>query len=219
MTLTDYSTKLKRINRELTLRTAAYNNLIEEKERILNSISELKDKEKILHETCVLLQEACSYSRSKLKNTIENVVSSSLKEIFQDPSMGFKIEYGSSHNKTTASFLVTKIQDGKELNLDIMNECGGGVADIVSLAIRITLLLYHSNSVAKILILDEACTSISTFSGEVLTNLGKWLKGMCDKFDLQIILVTQKTELAMEADKCFKVELRNGKSEVKETRP
>lgn len=198
---------LQKINRTLSEKAIRYNLLIEKKSEILNKIGDLTKREKVLYDCTLLLQEASTFSRSKMKQDIELVVSQALQDIFQDPSMGFVIEYDSSHNKVIANFFVTKLVDGKTLQLDILSECGGGVADVVSLAIRVVLLLYHSKNVAKILMLDEACTSISNFSGEVLNNLGKWLKMVSDKFDIQIILVTQKTELASFADKTFKVEI------------
>lgn len=207
MNLQKSSQLLNKINRILSEKAVKYNLVVEQKKSILDRISNLTKKEKLLYQTCLLLQESSTFSRSKMKKDIENVVSQALQDIFSDPTMGFEIEYGRSHNKVSANFFLTKHVDGKQMQLDILEECGGGVADVVSLAIRVVLLLYHSKNVAKILMLDEACTSISNFSGEVLNNLGKWLKMVADKFKIQIILVTQKTELASFADKTFKVEI------------
>lgn len=198
---------LNKINRLLSEKAVKYNLLVEKKAEITNSIQDLTKRERVLYNASLLLQEASTFSRLKMKQDIEHVVSHALKDVFEDPTMGFVIEYDSSHNKVIANFFLTKQVDDQTIQLDILEECGGGVADVVSLAIRVVLLLYHSRNVAKILLLDEACTSISNFSGEVLNNLGKWLKMVSEKFDIQIILVTQKSELAAFADKSFKVEM------------
>jgi DNA repair exonuclease SbcCD ATPase subunit len=203
--LQNLNERLKKINKTLTNDAVQYNFLVDRKKNLLEKISELTQKEKILQQASVLLQEASTYSRLKMKKDIESVVGKALRQIFEDPSMGFHIEYGSSHNKVTADFFLKKTVDGKQVQLDIMNECGGGVADVVALAIRIVLLLYHSKTVSKILMLDEACTSISNFSGEVLNNLGRWLSSISKEFSIQIILITQKSELAAFADKSFEV--------------
>ena len=202
-----YQAKLNKIHEKIQQRIFQKESLKSLKSSLEDQSRSLKVREKTLHEACLLLQESSAYSRAKLKNVIEGIVSEALRDIFGDPSMGFEIQYGSSHNKTIANFFVTKIRGSSKVSLDIMNECGGGVADVVALSIRVVLLVYHSKSLSRILMLDEACTSISTFSMDVLENLAKWLKKISEQHDIQIILITQKVELTHEADKVFTVHL------------
>lgn len=208
---------LKDIYRSITENTIKYNLLVEKKNGLLDDLKILKEREVVLSETCRLLQEATTFSRKRLKECIETTVTSALRDIIGDNTIGFKIKYEVSHNKTVADFYMTKIIDDETVYLDIMNECGGGIADIVSIAIRIVLLTYHSSTLSKILLLDEACTSISNFSQELLSNLAKWLKSVSDRFDIQIILITQKEEFIQHSDKVFVVRNENGSSSITNT--
>lgn len=208
---------LKDIYRSITENTIKYNLLVEKKNGLLDDLKILKERETVLSETCRLLQEATTFSRKRLKECIETTVTSALRDIIGDNTIGFEIKYEVSHNKTVADFYMTKIIDDETVYLDIMNECGGGIADIVSIAIRIVLLTYHSSTLSKILLLDEACTSISNFSQELLSNLAKWLKSVSDRFDIQIILITQKEEFIQHSDKVFVVRNENGSSSITNT--
>lgn len=208
------SESVRRLNKVLTQEAIQYNLLVEQKNKLLVDISELTKKEQILHDACVILQESSFVSRNRLKTQIETIVTSALRDIIGDPTMGFQIVYDSSHNKVIADFYVTKFMNGETVMLDIMNECGGGIADIVSLAIRVVLLEYHSLTLSKILVLDEVCTSISNFSQEILSNLGKWLNMVSHQFDIQVILVTQKEELANEAGSVFITEFMGESTRV-----
>lgn len=207
---------LKDIFRSITENTIKHNMLVEQRNELISNVSSLKEREEVLSETCRLLQEATTFSRKRLKDCIESTVTSALQDIIGDTTIGFEIHYGTSHNKTVADFYMTKVLNRKKINLDIMNECGGGIADIVSIAIRVVLLTYHSATLSKILILDEACTSISNFSNELLSNLAKWLKMVSDKFDIQIILITQKEEFIQYSDKVFLMKNEDGISIVLE---
>lgn len=209
---------LKDIYRSITENTIKYNLLVEKKNGLLDDLKILKERETVLAETCRLLQEATTFSRKRLKECIETTVTSALRDIIGDNTIGFEIKYEVSHNKTVADFYMTKVIDDETVYLDIMNECGGGIADIVSIAIRIVLLTYHSSTLSKILLLDEACTSISNFSQELLSNLAKWLKSVSDRFDIQIILITQKEEFIQHSDKVFVVRNDNGYSTIADTR-
>jgi DNA repair exonuclease SbcCD ATPase subunit len=98
-----------------------------------------------------------------------------------------------------------------EFEVDILSSDGGGIVDIASLALRVAA--WSLGTSANTLILDEPGKFLSRNLvgqfAEIIAELGK-------KLNLQIIMVSHVPELIENSDKVFRVELKDGISQVKE---
>ena len=108
----------------------------------------------------MLYDKTSEYSREQAKIQIENLVSRCLSYIFEK-EMNFKIEIKIKNNNPSAKFFIEEELDIdgeiKSFTYDIVDARGGGVVDIVSLALRISFIMLYENSLANIIVLDEPC--------------------------------------------------------------
>ncbi|MCR3957007.1 MAG: ATPase, partial [Gudongella sp.] len=92
---------------------------------------------------------------------------------------------------------------------------GGGVVDIVSLALRISFMQTHKPSIEGPLILDEPAKHVSE---EYIYNVGDFVRQSSSMFNRQIIMVTHNSHLAALSEDAYRVELKGTESSVSRVR-
>ena len=161
-----------------------------------------------LEEARVIFQTAAQITQTQLAERIEKIVSSALAAVFPDPYT-FKIEFVKKRNSTECNLLFEK--NGKTRSP--LSACGFGAADIASLALRVAYWKLDENA-RNCLILDEPTRYLSLDKHEsasmMISQLSKMPGG------LQFLIVTHSKSLSKYADKCFKVEQKEGVSFLEE---
>lgn len=192
---------------------------IGERERIKKEISEkeseLKKIEKerdILKKSSEILKNAYEKVRKNTMEGIESLVNKALQKIFDD--LIFKIELEDERNKKVAKPLIKKITQDFEFEGDPLNTSGGTVSQIISLALRISILEKSLNPRFEgPLILDEPLTFLDERSKR---KIGDFIKSISEYLKRQIILITHDRILMEIGDKIFYVTQEEGESKVQE---
>jgi DNA repair exonuclease SbcCD ATPase subunit len=142
---------------------------------------------------------------------IESTVSAALLAVFGE-GYTFKIVMRQIGNQAAAEWQVVSQYGDVEVAASPEDARGGGITDVVSLALRLAMLELLRPKVEGPLILDEPGKMISQ---AYLPNMAYFLKQYAQKTGRQILLVTHADQLAEVADKCYMVTQTNGISEVR----
>lgn len=187
------------------------------RERILEQIEENKKMIKEINEqielnekVSILLQKTSEFARNQAKLQIESLVTNCLQYIFES-NVEFKIEIEESYSKPNAEFyVITKDNDITVKNKPELSR-GGGVIDIISLALRIAFLQIHKPKIEGPLILDEPAKHVSE---EYIYNVAEFLKKASEMFQRQIIMVTHNNHLSAIGTNTYRVQLKGSISQV-----
>lgn len=187
------------------------------RERILEQIEENKKMIKEINEqielnekVSILLQKTSEFARNQAKLQIESLVTNCLQYIFES-NVEFKIEIEESYSKPSAEFyVITKDNDITVKNKPELSR-GGGVIDIISLALRIAFLQIHKPKIEGPLILDEPAKHVSE---EYIYNVAEFLKKASEMFQRQIIMVTHNNHLSAIGTNTYRVQLKGSISQV-----
>ncbi|MBM7623270.1 ATP-binding protein [Sporohalobacter salinus] len=195
---------------EYNLRKGQRDQLVDEKKERQKRIKKLKEEIEVFEETRILLQETAEYAREQAKQQIENLVTKALQYVFGS-EFSFKIEIEEKRGRPSAEFYVVSDYQDQKLKNNPQTARGGGIVDVVSLALRIAILESYRPKVAGPLVLDEPAKHVSE---EYISNVAQFLKHINQHFSRQVIIVTHKSYLSEIGDKAFQVKLREGISEV-----
>ena len=157
----------------------------------------------------ILLQKTSDYARSQMKQTIEYIVTNALQVVFNQ-ELRFEVELGTRAGAPTAEFYVV---DNLGLRYKPMDARGGGLVDVISTALRLSILELYQPKIQGPVILDEPGKMISA---EYASNFAYFLKEYCQRIGRQVIMITHNSALAEIADKSIQVSIKNGVSEVKD---
>jgi chromosome segregation ATPase len=177
----------------------------------LARLKEVTTQIDLYEKTRILLQEAGKIAREEAKKQIEQLVTDALQFVFESDNIAFEIEMKETRGRVEANFWIVSEYEGKMARFDATDSRGGGVVDIVSLALRLAMLQAFKPEVGGPLMLDEPGKHVSAeFSG----NMARFLKEVAGRFGRQTIMVTHNAELAGAADVAYGFLLEDGKSRV-----
>jgi DNA repair exonuclease SbcCD ATPase subunit len=157
---------------------------------------------------------SAEHARMQAKQQLETLVTNALKYVF-GPAFRFEIELSDHGGNPTSDFYVVTEWEGQTVKNKPQDARGGGVVDIVSLALRIALLETIKPRLEGPIILDEPGKHVSE---DFIIPMIEFLKSVGETFGRQIILVTHNVHLTESADTAYYVRLAGGKSEVEKSR-
>jgi len=152
-----------------------------------------------------LFQSAAEATQKQLEFHISGLVSSALSAVWDNP-YEFVLEFVQKRGKTEAELWIER--DGERMKP--LDAAGGGVVDIISLALRMAFWSLTKTS-RPLLLLDEP---LKQLSADKQSKASDMLKSISEKLGIQILMVTHEKALLDAVDKQFEVKLVNGISEV-----
>ncbi|MNQ32103.1 chromosome segregation protein [compost metagenome] len=206
-----YRQELDKMKAKLNERRGAWSQLNTEIANL--NARTLKHRTELQHsqEMQVLLQRTSDAARQYGKGRLEEIVTSALQFVF-GPDVSFEIELYETAGRPQAEFYLVTEVNGEHIKTRPMESNGGGVVDIIALALRIAVLQIHNKpGIMGPIILDEPGKHVSE---EYAEKMATFLKEMSAYFDRQIIMVTHQPYLAQVADNNQEIQLINGKSQV-----
>lgn len=157
-------------------------------------------KEKNILTKCTkLLAYISSVNEDKIVKLFEHTLSAALKDIFDD-SYQFKFDMKTRRDSSACEFLIQ--HDPLSRMVDIVLCNGKSIQEIVAVIFRIILVKLDKKS-RKIVILDEPLSGIEIERQRITS---KFLADICNKFDIQLIVVTHSLEFVEHAGKIIDID-------------
>jgi DNA repair exonuclease SbcCD ATPase subunit len=155
----------------------------------------------------ILLQKTSDYARQQAKQRIEEIVTSALSVVF-GKDYSFTVEIAVKANQPVAEYYLSSEGVTTQLRPPDYDR-GGGVADVVSLALR--LAVGELSGIRGPLFLDEVGKHVSQ---EYAPNVAYFLKEYSQKFNRQINLITHNSHLAEIGSVSIGVRQQGGRSKI-----
>lgn len=194
-------------NRVLYLNEKGRKEQLEERKRELEaSLQRAVDNMDVLEKVRILLQKVSEYAREQSRAQIEALVTNCLQFIF-DTGIEFRIEINEVRGRPEAEFYVISMQGGTVVRTKPQEARGGGVVDIISLAVRVAMLQCSTLEVNGPILLDEPAKHVSD---EYIIQVAEFLKQVSVMFDRQVIMVTHNRHLSEIADRAYRIEMADG---------
>lgn len=214
MSLQQYQQELDRMASEYHQRAGQAQRLKEQAASLDSRINDLDDQLQVAEEARLLLNKAGAEARESARLRLETTVTDALRYVY-GPEFRFIIEIDEGGKRAEAEFYVESISDGEAIRNKPEDSRGGGVIDLISIALRVSLIQIHSNpSIKGPIILDEPGKHVSA---DYTMKLATFLKQMSAAFGRQIIISTHQSDLASIADEQIEVEMKGGRSYVNVT--
>lgn len=167
----------------------------------------LNTNKPILEDAQALIQETARETQEQLKYHLEDIIQMGLEICFPEEYTAY-VEFESKRGKTECDIYLRN-EAGKRI--DPVEDSGGGLVDIVSLALRMACWVISSS--APVIFFDEPFKwvdiSLRPLAGELL-------KTISEKLNIQILMVTHDEEMRAIANKIFEIKKIKRKSIIEE---
>lgn len=172
---------------------------------------EVRRRLEVLQQVKILFQESSAFAREQARQQVEHMVTQALQYTF-GPDIAFKVELLERRGQPEAEFYVVSSYGGVEVKTRPEDARGGGVVDVVSMALRMALLETSLPPLPGPLLLDEPGKHVSR---EFAPNLARFIKSLADAFGRQVLMVTHNRHFTETADRVYVVDLVDGRSRVR----
>lgn len=200
---------------DLNRRKGQRDSLQDQKRLKESRITELKHEVETLRQVTRLFSLAGDYARRESKETMERLVTNALKMVFQGDHE-FHIDFEERAERSEAEFTVSSTYGGDQVvQNDPRDSRGGGIVDVISLALRVALLETSHPPIEGPLILDEPGKHVSE---QYIRQVAEFLNAVCNSFDRQVIMVTHNHQLADAGAAAYQIEIQGGESIVSSVR-
>ena len=145
-------------------------------------------------------------TQQQLQFRISNLTTLALMGVFDDP-YDLVVEFIERRNKTECDLYFER----NGCRVSPLSAAGGGAVDVAAFALRTASWSMKRPRTRPVLFLDEPFRFLSI---NHLPKAGEMIKQISEKLNLQIIMVTHLDDLVENADRVFRVTMKNGKSIV-----
>lgn len=173
-------------------------------------IIDLTYKEDVTLKASLFLQTLSDQTRLQVLDKISGIVTEALQTV-KDKNLVFTMQLVTKANQPTLEMGILDKLSGQ--TYDILNSFGGGICDIVSLALRVALLVKWQPTLSRVLILDEACKHVAQKDQELLA---AFVRKLSEALNLQFVWISHADILQQAAHKVFEVTKDGGLSKAEE---
>lgn len=190
--------------------------LYDDQKKRRNRLIEYKLREEkrieILKQAQTLILACAEETQNQLEYHLSDLVSNALSSVLDSPYK-LILDFDQKRNHTEANIYLENKSGEKIKPLDNL---GGGVIDITSVALQISFWSMTNPRLSPILILDEP---LRFLKGDTLPEKGaQLLKKISEELGIQILLISHQEEQIKSADKIFKIQKLKNRSNVEETK-
>jgi DNA repair exonuclease SbcCD ATPase subunit len=175
--------------------------------RLTTAESELnlaKQNESQLYEVRDILQDTATQSREHARDILQSTVTTALQYIF-GVDYSCNIHIPDDTLKPEAHIYIVQNCNGTLVQTEPVYGRGGGVVDVVSLALRAAMIQLQNNPpTTGPIILDEPGKHVSAQHG---VKLAQFIEFLSRELNRQIILTTHNMDIAASASKVFTADI------------
>lgn len=175
-----------------------------------DKLIKLTDREDVTQKASLFLQSLSDQTRLQVLDKISGIVTDALQTV-KDKNLVFTMNLVTKANQPTLEMGILDKLSGQ--TYDVMTSFGGGICDIVSLALRVALLVKWQPSLSRVLVLDEACKHVAQKDQELLA---VFVRKLSEALNCQFIWISHSDILQQAAHKIFEVTKHDGFSTVEE---
>lgn len=170
-------------------------------------LGELKVSQEVVDKSHRICQSVAKKTQENLSIQLDSLINLALETCFPN-QYEFKTSFTENRGKTELQFVLFDKITGKT-NDDILDGFGGGLIDVVSLALR--LCLHTLEGSEKLIVLDEPFKFLSQ---DLRSRASSLLQELSHKLNLQFIIITHIPEIMEVGDRIFEVKKIDGISNV-----
>ena len=132
---------------------------------------------------------------------VEGLLTEGLSAVFSDQQISVRSEVGVKYNKVSVDLITTqKQQDGTISEGDCIDAFGGAVTTVQSVLLR--LIVVMRRGLRPVLFLDE---SLPAFDANYVDAMGKFLRLLCERMGVDILLVTHNPALVEASHRAYRI--------------
>lgn len=160
----------------------------------------------VLDQVAIFLRALVDAEITEGVKTVESLQSEGLKTVFHDQQIQVRADIEVSRGKVNVSLVTVQRQEnGNLIEGESLDSFGGAISTVQSILLRLALIFRRG--LRPVLFLDE---TLPAFDDRYVHNMAAFLKVLCKRLGVDILLVTHNPALVEAADRAYKIRRDRG---------
>lgn len=164
------------------------------------SVRVLAEKVDLLDLVSALLRSLIDAEITEGVKAIEVLQTEGVRAVFDDQDLSVRAEVEVLRGKVNVSLLTSQKKGGETIESASLDGFGGAVSTVQSVLLRLALIFRRG--LRPVLFLDE---SLPAFDEKYVLNMASFLKTLCARTGVDILLVTHNPLLVEAADRAYRI--------------
>jgi hypothetical protein len=208
-TLTELEVALRAAERRVERRVGEARRVLLDGKAAQEEVQALQDRSEVLDEVITALNSYADQRQVDLQAKVEKLVTHGLRIVFGE-DLEFRLVPGMKGKYATTDFVIRSQVGTDWIETPVLQARGGGVAAVVGFVLRVILLLLRPNH-RHTMFLDETFAQLSE---EYEEPLAEFIRELCERTDIQVMMVTHSASYDAAADASYRLRLEDGVTRV-----
>lgn len=164
------------------------------------AVVSLQEKLDLLDLVASLLRSLIDTEITEGVKAIEKLQTEGARAVFDDQDLSVRAEVEVIRGKVNVSLITSQVKDGGTIEGVGLEAFGGAVSTVQSILLRLALIFRRG--LRPVLFLDE---SLPAFDERYVLNMASFLKTLCARTGVDILLVTHNPLLVEAADRAYRI--------------
>lgn len=178
------------------------------RERALLRAQETRDEIRDLHDEQELIEISQGVLRTLIDKevkagvqAVEALLTEGLRAVFPDQKLSVESETRINRGKVSVDLITVQERPDGTIIKGVSNDAfGGSVATVQSVLLRIITM--RRRGLRSFMLLDE---SLPAFDSDYVHNMGEFLQLVCERLDIDILLVTHNPALVDASNRAYRI--------------
>lgn len=171
-----------------------------------SAVARIEDESQLLDHVAVVLHTLIDGELTDGVKAIESLQSEGIRVVFPDQDIQVRAEVEVSRGKVNVSLVTTeRKEDGEIVEGLSLDGFGGAVATVQSILFRLAIIFRRG--LRPVLFLDE---TLPAFDSKYVHMMAGFLKVLCKRMGVDILLVTHNTALVDAGDRAYRIKRDKG---------
>lgn len=176
------------------------------------AVTRLQSEADMLNQVAELFRQMVDKEVTLGVQAVERLLTEGLKAVFDDQDLRVRADIEIQRGKVSVELVTVQTKaDGTVIEGLSRDGFGGAVTTVQSILLRIIVLLRRG--LQPVLLLDE---TLPALDGNYVANMGRFLRVLCQRVGIDILLVTFNPDLVSAADKAYQISSHDGAARFKE---
>ncbi|NBR00842.1 MAG: hypothetical protein EBT97_10405 [Actinobacteria bacterium] len=145
---------------------------------------------------------------------VEDLLTDGLRAVFEDQDLSVRADVDVQRGKVSVDLVTVQRQSDGTVTEGLSREAFGGAVTTVQSVLLRTIVIVR-RGMRPVLFLDE---SLPAFDANYVGNMGAFLRSLCAKLDMDILLVSHNPAMVEAADHAYRIVKTDGRATFRRLR-
>ena len=210
----DYAARLNQTRSTLDVLRGRRQSALDRVTKSKTEITRLEGEEEVADLSANVIRTLIDDEVTLSVRAVESLLTDGLRAVFEDQDLRVRADVDVQRGKVSVDLVTVQRQaDGTETEALSRDAYGGAVTTVQSVLLRVIVMMRRG--LRPVLFLDE---SLPAFDANYVTNMGSFLRSLCARLDMDILLVSHNPAKVEAADRSYRIVKADSKATFRRLR-